>query len=415
MPILPFEFEASLGDVTLPLAVATSGGADSLCLLLLAHKWALQKGGRVMALTIDHGLRPESKSEALRVRDWAEAKGIEHVILEWTGQKPTACLQEKARQARYELLMNWCKKNQVSTLLLGHHQQDQEETFWMRLSAGSGLEGLSGMKKCIVREGITLLRPLLEFPKERLRATLRAENQAWIEDPSNQSQVFFRGRLRSFLEEEGLSHQRLNTIMKKLRVDSEFIHDALYKAIETHVYLCEGGYITLERKAVEDLHPALSHRLLSYLMQWFSGDYYPPRGTQVTMIMEKLKASSAFTAGGIYWIPRDKDILLSREISKIQKEIFLASIEEDTLWDQRYWIKGAIKNYIPEDTCLAPLELNSTLKKEIHTLIPRSVWPTLPALWSKGKIVSIPHFCYNELSETDYRKFFYLKPLFTIY
>lgn len=406
------EFEEYLEDASFPLAVAVSGGADSLCLLLLAHKLAQQNGGRVIALTVDHGLRAESKDEVRHLRKWTNAKGIEHIILEWKGQKPTSCLQEKAREARYHLLTSWCQNNHIPTLLLGHHQQDQIETFWMRLSSGSGLDGLTGMKKRVVRDGITYIRPFLGVPKERLKATLTNDNETWIEDPSNDSHLFFRGRIRSFLHEEGLSEQRLMNIMEKLKVDADFIQDALLKTIRTHVHLREGGYITLERHIFEDLHPALAKRLLSYLIHWFSGNHYPSRTAQVDRILENLKKDLPFTAGSIYWFSQDKEILLMREPSQIQKEMPLDLLDKDTLWDHRYWIQREIKSHVPQGTVLAPVGHISSLKKEIQSTIPSRIWPTLPALWCKGKLVSIPHCCYHQDSEMDYRKFFYLKPLF---
>ncbi len=406
------EFEASLGEVTFPIAVATSGGADSLALLLLTHRWAQQKKGRVIGLTVDHGLRIESKKEALFVQKWAYKEGIEHITLKWEGEKPTSRLQEKAREARYQCLINWCKNNHISTLLLGHHQQDQEETFWLRLSSGSGLDGLSGMKKKSFREGIVLLRPLLKFPKERLKATLLAENHIWIEDPSNQNPRFFRGRLRSFLEKEGLSQIRLFNIMEKLQVDVDFIRNSLQHIIKTSVQLCEGGYLTLQKKSFEELHPALAKRLIPLLMHWFSDMNYSSRATQVTTILGKLKLSFPFTAGGIYWIPQSEKILLLREVSAIKENFNLSHLHKETLWDQRFWIDPEIKKHVPPETYIAPLKAFPLLRKKGDSPIPSSVFPTLPALWTKGEVVSIPHFCYNLTSEVDLQRFFYLKPFF---
>ncbi|OJW52660.1 MAG: tRNA lysidine(34) synthetase TilS [Alphaproteobacteria bacterium 41-28] len=412
MKITSSEFEACLETLEGPIVVAVSGGADSLALLLLAHEWARQNGERIIAVTVDHGLRADSKNEAQQVQKWAQMRGIEHVILEWTGEKPATRLQETAREARYQLLTRWCKNNQISTILLGHHQQDQEETFWLRLSSGSGLDGLSGMKRRIVRDGITFLRPLLGFSKERLKATLIAENQQWIDDPSNQSSNFFRGRLRTFLEGEGLSPQRLKNTMEKLQVDVDFIHDALQKVIPTIVHVNEGGYLTLKKKTFDDLHPALAKRLLPFLMQWFSGAKYSPRSTQVAAILQKLKTPDAFTAGGIYWAPRQEDILLLREVSAIKEKLPFSQLHQNTLWDNRFWIDHEIKDIVSRETFLAPLGSAPGLKKEINSSIPRRAWPTLPALWVKGKVVSIPHFRYNIENEMDHRKFFYLKPLF---
>ena len=413
MEITQPEFKAYLGEVAFPLAVATSGGADSLALLLLAHAYAQQQGGRAIALTVDHGLRAGSNEEALQVQKWAQEKDIEHVILKWEEEKPLSRLQEKAREARYRLLINWCKSNNISTLLLGHHQQDQEETFWLRLSSGSGLEGLSGMKRKIIREGIVLLRPLLKFPKERLKATLIADNQPWIEDPSNQNSQFFRGRWRTLLEEEGLSSSRLLNVMEKLQEDADFIHDSLQNALQATVQVKDEGYLALQKKSFEELHPALAKRLLSFLMQWFSGATYPPRSSQMTAILEKIKTLSPFTAGGIYWIHRHGEILLLRESAAIQEGIFLMDLNEKTLWDQRFWIDPQIKKHIPGETFLASLGSMPTLKKEITSSIPSRVWPALPALWVKGKVVIIPHLCYDlSKCEKDLRKFIYLKPLF---
>jgi len=412
MKITNSEFEMCLEPLKGSIAVAVSGGVDSLALLLLAHAWAHGKGERIIAVTVDHGLRADSKNEAEQVQKWAQMRGIEHVILEWAGEKPTARLQEKAREARYQLLTRWCKDNQISTILLGHHQQDQEETFWLRLSSGSGLDGLSGIKKRIVRDGMTFLRPLLGFSKERLKATLMAENQQWIEDPSNHSSQFFRGRFRTLLEAEGLSQQRLTNTMEKLQVDADFIHAELRKVIPTIVHVYEEGYLTLEKKTFNDLHPALAKRLLPLLMHWFSGTNYSPRSTQVSLILEKLKTSAPFTSGGIYWVPRQEDILLMREVSAIHEKFSLSDLQGNTLWDNRFWINPEIKKNVSRETFLAPLGSIPGLRKEINSSIPPRAWPTLPALWVKGKVVAIPHFCYNIENEMDHRKFFYLKPLF---
>jgi len=437
MKITPSEFEASLGTVSFPLAIAVSGGADSLALMLLTQAYAKEKGRRIIALTVDHGLRPTSKEEAQQVQKWAQEQRIEHVILTWEGNKPASHLQEKARTARYLLLTEWCKNNDVSTLLLGHHREDQEETFWLRLTCGSGLEGLTGMKQQTIREGITVLRPLLGFSKERLKATVCAENQPWLDDPSNQSKKFFRGRFRTFMNTEGLTPSRLLTVMDKLREDADFIQESLHNAIKETVQLHEEGYITLNRASFETLHPALQKRVIIFLMKWFSGDRYAPRSVQVMSILEKItcpldilqeylspygrgiyfaetyKTVPPFTARGIYWIPRTNDILLLREKSTMNDALKLRELNEKTLWDQRFWIDPALNEYVPQETILAPLGSIPHLKKEVISSLPPRVWPTLPALWVEGKVAAIPHLCYGEvLCEKDFSKFISLKPLF---
>src|SRR5579862_5165729 len=131
------------------IAVAVSGGPDSLALALLADRWARARGGRVVALTIDHGLRAESATEAAVVGRWLGARAIEHHVLVWRdpprGAGTAPNLQARARAARHELLQRWCAAADVLHLLLAHHQDDQAETVLLRLGRGSGVDGLGAM------------------------------------------------------------------------------------------------------------------------------------------------------------------------------------------------------------------------------------------------------------------------------
>ena len=181
------------------LAVAVSGGPDSLCLTLLAHDWAAARGGEVIGLTVDHGLRPGSAAEASRVGEWLGGRGIRHQILNWRGGKPDTGIQEAARRARYQLLNQWVREHGCLHLLLAHTRDDQAETFVMRLGRGSGLRGLAAMPAVSYGADARLLRPLLGIRKSRLTAALRDTGQHWIDDPSNGDIRFERVRTRGFL------------------------------------------------------------------------------------------------------------------------------------------------------------------------------------------------------------------------
>lgn len=217
MAACDFSFEASR-----QIGVAVSGGADSLALALLAHHWGQKNAVKVMALTVDHGLRKGSDAEAQQVGDWLSAWGMEHHILSWTGAGAVhSRVQERARDARYALMTQWCRAHGVRHLLLAHHQEDQAETILMRLKKGSGLLGLAGMARVRPVPGhengeegtdIQIVRPLLTVSKTQLRQTLRAQGQAWVEDPSNTNLAFERVRTRhllTHLEGEGVSAARL--------------------------------------------------------------------------------------------------------------------------------------------------------------------------------------------------------------
>lgn len=149
------------------LALAVSGGSDSMALALLASAWAEAKGGEATALIVDHGLRRGSAAEAGRVRAWLRARGIGCRILRWRGAKPAANLQAAARAARYALLTGWCRKAGILHLLLAHQQDDQAETLLLRLGRGSGLDGLAAMAPLASGADLRLLRPLLDFPRAR--------------------------------------------------------------------------------------------------------------------------------------------------------------------------------------------------------------------------------------------------------
>ena len=169
-PIGPFEPAPRV-------AVAVSGGSDSLALCLLADRWAQARGGKVFALTVDHGLRPESGAEAAQVQRWLAARAISHRTRRWTGARRTGATQAEARAARFALLAGWCRRAGVLHLLLGHQREDQAETALQRLVHGSGIEGLAAMAPVRLAmepdgRGVRLLRPLLSVPRDALAATL---------------------------------------------------------------------------------------------------------------------------------------------------------------------------------------------------------------------------------------------------
>ncbi|HWT97274.1 MAG TPA: tRNA lysidine(34) synthetase TilS, partial [Terriglobales bacterium] len=195
------------------IAVAVSGGSDSLALLVFLRDWLAPHGGRLTALSVDHGLRPEAAAECRQVGELISelnasgitaARGaawpaIDHHILTWQGAKPTTGLMAAARQARYRLLTAWCRAHDVLHLALAHHADDQAETVLMRADHGSGAAGLAGMSALLCRDGVRLLRPLLGWRKHDLTADLQRRGLSWIEDPSNRAQRFERVRWRQQL------------------------------------------------------------------------------------------------------------------------------------------------------------------------------------------------------------------------
>jgi tRNA(Ile)-lysidine synthase len=241
-PISAAELKSLFFDLDhLPvLVLAVSGGPDSTALMVLAARWrkALKVKSKLIAVTVDHGLRKESKREAASAGCLARKLAIAHRTLRWTGAKPKTGLQEAARAARYRLLADAARKANASHILTAHTRDDQAETILIRMSRGSGVSGLAAMARISTLPGdgegqIKLVRPLLDIPKARLVATLRAIKIPFADDPSNRDPRFTRARLRGLMGElarEGLDARRLALLARRLRRADMAIEAAVDRA-----------------------------------------------------------------------------------------------------------------------------------------------------------------------------------------
>jgi tRNA(Ile)-lysidine synthase len=207
------------------LIAAVSGGPDSIALMHLLARWNERPASRrIIVATIDHGLRPEAAEEARWVAGEAAALGLTHRILTWTGDKPASALQERARAARYSLLVELAREIGASYLITAHTLDDQAETILMRIARGSGLTGLRGMALERNRDGIRHLRPLIEIPKTALVDLCTSEGWRFVTDPSNRDERFTRVRWRSLmpvLAAEGLTAARLADLARRARQAEE--------------------------------------------------------------------------------------------------------------------------------------------------------------------------------------------------
>jgi len=194
------DLSALLGRAPAPgerLALAVSGGPDSMALLVLAHA---AFPGAVTAATVDHRLRPENADEARMVADYCASLGIAHATLASPDAIEGASIQAQARAMRYALLSDWAEARGAVALLTAHHADDQAETFLMRAARGSGLAGLAGVRAARMEGAVLLLRPLLEWRRAELRAIVRRAEAPFIDDPANQDPRHDRTRFRRLIE-----------------------------------------------------------------------------------------------------------------------------------------------------------------------------------------------------------------------
>jgi tRNA(Ile)-lysidine synthase len=183
------------------IVLAVSGGPDSIALMWLAARWrrGLRRGPRLIAVTVDHGLRAEAAREARDVKRLARALDLPHRTLRWTGTKPKTGLPAAARSARYRLLALAARQNRATHILTAHTRDDQAETLLMRLLRGSGIAGLAAMARVTERDGLLLARPFLNVSKSQLIATLRKAKLDFADDPSNRDTHFTRPRIRNVM------------------------------------------------------------------------------------------------------------------------------------------------------------------------------------------------------------------------
>src|SRR5690348_802692 len=228
----------------------------------MAAEWAKRRGRtRIEAATVDHGLRPESADEAKAVARLCARLKVGHRVLQWKGAKPATRLQERAREARYRLLIDYAKAISADALLTAHHADDQAETVLFRLLRGSGVTGLRGMDVMTVRHGVTIGRPLIGLRKRDLIAFAEARGAPFIDDPSNADPRFARTRLRALLArlgEEGLDAEALDRLARRAGETEEALAH-LTREVEARL----GADGPLDARALFDAPVAIARRILA--------------------------------------------------------------------------------------------------------------------------------------------------------
>ena len=326
------------------VAVAVSGGPDSLALCLLAETWARARGGRVTALTVDHGLRSGSADEALAVGRWLKARDIDHHILAWRGAKPASGVQAAARAARYRLLGRWCRQAGVLHLFLAHHLDDQAETFLMRLGSGSGVDGLAAMSAIVDKPSARLIRPLLGVAKVRLEATLRELGQDWIEDPSNRDAKFARTAARaelSALAAAGLTAARLVQTASAMAGARIALEDTAAALAATCCSLYPEGYARIDGPALAAAPAEISLRVLGRVLAAVGGSPHMPGREKLERLHDLLVGAgleSGRTLGGCRVMAAPGGYLVCREDRNLPAPM-AAEPGRRVLWDGRFDIE----------------------------------------------------------------------------
>jgi tRNA(Ile)-lysidine synthase len=248
------------------ILLAVSGGPDSTALMWLAARWRkrLKVAPKLVAVTVDHGLRRQSAAEARAVKKLAASLGIAHTTRRWSGKKPSSGIPAAARAMRYAMLEQAARGAGARCILTAHTLDDQAETFLMRLSRGSGLAGLAAMARASVRGDVGLVRPLLQVPKSRLLATLAKAKIPSADDPTNRDTAFARPRWRKLMPElahEGIDARNIARLVARLARANAAL-DAVVDRAERALVQADGARQTIDANAFLTLPDEVGLRLL---------------------------------------------------------------------------------------------------------------------------------------------------------
>jgi len=283
------------------LVLAVSGGPDSTALLWLAAKWrsGLKRCPRLVAVTIDHGLRPESAAEARAVAKLARALKVEHTTVRWRGAKPTTGLPAAARDARYRMLATVAQRIGASHILTAHTRDDQAETLLMRLARGSGVAGLAAMSRHAPRGKVVVGRPLLDVPKARLIATLQRARIDYADDPTNRDMAFTRPRFRQLmplLAREGIDARSLARLARRVARANAAL-DSIVSVMEHSIGRVSATQaIEIDARAFASLPEEIALRLLGRAIAAV-GREGPAALAKLELLLSRLRMASSTRAG----------------------------------------------------------------------------------------------------------------------
>lgn len=276
------------------MAVGVSGGVDSMCLLYWLHKI----GADVVCLHVNHKLRPEADTETDYVVDVCKQLNIPCQIFYWDGEKPQNGLEAAAREARYQMMTDYCHENDIEYLLTAHQSDDQIETFLMNLSRGSGLYGLSGMMPESERNGIKILRPLLEVSRSEIKQYCDDNNIKYYTDSMNSDEHYTRVKMRKnrhlLNDELGISDSRILLAIQNIGRTRQWMDK--YIANRLDLVLRPWGTMFAESFLFDEAEE-IRLKLLGLLIQKIGKGGYLPRLNSLQNALSNLQSDCQFTLG----------------------------------------------------------------------------------------------------------------------
>jgi tRNA(Ile)-lysidine synthase len=386
------------------VALAVSGGVDSMALLTLAHDSSLRQDAppALSVLTVDHGLRDEAADEAAWVAALAARLGLPHHTLRWTGAKPQSDLQAEARAARYDLMLAFCREAGIDALATAHTADDQAETMLMRLARGSGLDGVAAIPPVSERGGVKLLRPLLALERGSLEAFLRARGASWVDDPSNRDPRHERVRLRDAMRNARglqLAPKKLALTARRLQRARVALEAATRAFTDVALEVHPAGFGEISLNSLLAQPEEIGLRALSHMAEGFGGGARPVRLARIEALYAALAGGSdgaaTATLGGCIFTVRRGVLRAMREFGRIDPARAPLPASGAILWDGRFAIS------VPGEDGLAIGPLGPEGRAVLRSLggrmaLPARIAHALPALWRGQELVFTPFATFIE-------------------
>ncbi len=379
-----------------------------MALMHLVRRWLDLKGRKpaaVTVVTVDHGLRPESKEEAAFVAEHAGELGFSHATVEWAGEKPRTGIQAAARRARYDLLTSLARARNIACVVTAHTEDDQAETLLMRLRRGSGVDGLSAIAPVSERNGAAIVRPLLGFSKGRLSAYLRASSVPYLRDPSNDNAAFERVRLRhaaKALASAGITRSSLAMTAARLsrsRVAlAEVTEDFLDRRFQ--VTLLAQGKIS--RGAFDAVPDDMALRALGRILSLIGGTEEPLRLMKLERLLSDLKLrKKETTLGGCIIIATSGTLNFYREPGRLCGKPMPFEPGAKCAWDRRFILAfapiekcGVTVRQLGADGWLSYKKLMK--ERGLSPEANRLAALTTPALWKGNRLICAPLLSFSD-------------------
>ncbi len=297
--------------------VAVSGGPDSLALVALTKAYSYYKKSKFYYVLIDHKIRANSTQEALKVKKILKKEKINLKIF-LNKKKIIKNIQAEARNTRYEMLINFCKKKKIKTLLTGHNLEDQVETFLIRLSRGSGLRGLSAMKSLSkLDSNVRLFRPLLDIKKQFLTKITKKIFGTYFKDPSNKNLKYMRTKVRNLktpLEKSGIKYEKIFKSIQNLSSSKMTLDIYLSKVFKTLIKKTKKG-ISVNFEKYQDLSNDIKIALINESIKRLKKNYYDLRSKKVENLIKNINKRDfkQSTLGGCIFFKKGENLCLKTE------------------------------------------------------------------------------------------------------